>query len=184
MFPHTLNREEIISQIERAFRRVERPGITLRVARGIDDNRLDELPRLEREDDHYRNWSSIPNEDITKFWDVFPWLCPVGFRFYLPAYMTHSLRTSSRLIDELWLRSAFGDALFRDGNMEALDEAQIDATLNFLTAAFLSIPDDYHRDWWNYPWDKDWADDAEKEQVWRTFGGAFCSLKKKRDRQS
>ena len=30
--------EELISQIERAFRKVDRPQITLRVARGVDDN--------------------------------------------------------------------------------------------------------------------------------------------------
>ena len=47
--------EELISQIERAFRGVERPQITLRVARGVDDHRWDGLPQLRKFDNHFIN---------------------------------------------------------------------------------------------------------------------------------
>ena len=169
--------EELIVRIERAFRRVERPQITLRVARGIDDHRWGELEELHKLDDHYRDWLEVPEADIAFFKNVFIWFCPVGFRFYLPAYMISSLRSSRRLIDELWLQYAFGDAPFHPENIEILDAAQKQAVREFLEAAFECIQDDYHRDWWNHPWDAEWKEDAEKEHFWQMFGRAFTFLR-------
>jgi hypothetical protein len=165
--------KDLVLQIERAFHGVERPQITLRVARRADDNRWDELPQLQKFDDHYGSWNEIPKDDIEKFQDVFCWLCPIGFRFYLPAFMIHSLRHSPQLVNNVWLQSAFSD----ESNLEFLDLSQKKAVWRFLIAALESVHDDYHSDWWNHPWDKEWAEDSEKEEVWLMLGKAFTLLR-------
>lgn len=168
------NTEELVLQIERAFRDVPRPQTTLRVARGMDDHQWDALERLQKLDDHYGHWDAIPREDLEKFQDVFPWLCPVGFRFYLPAFMVHALRSSPLLAENSWLRSAFRD----EADLEILDGPQKVAVWHFVKAVLESVHDDYHRDWWNHPWDKEWEEDFEKEQAWQEVGKAFTFLSK------
>ncbi len=176
-----IKHEELISQIKSAFKGVEKPEITLRVARGADDNRWDELGQLRKLDGHYKLWTGVPDEDIEKYQDVFPWLCPIGFRFYLPAFMIHSLRHSSYLAGENWLFSAFGELLFQEADIEILDQSQKRTVFDFLVSVLASVKDDYNPDWWNHPWDPEWQDDAEKEHVWKEFGRAFTFLKDRVD---
>ena len=173
--------EELISQIERAFRGVERPQITLRVGRALDDNMQDELPKLRKLDDHYGGWSEIPEEDIEKFQDVFRWLCPIGFRFYLPAFMIHSLRFSKEPATDVWLSGAFSESEpgVLESTLEFLNPAQKEVVWRFLVIALESVHDDYNRDWWNHSWDKEWAEDFDKERVWANLGRAFTLLKSK-----
>lgn len=140
----------------------------------MDDHQWDALERLQKLDDHYGHWDAIPREDLEKFQDVFPWLCPVGFRFYLPAFMVHALRSSPLLAENSWLRSAFRD----EADLEILDGPQKVAVWHFVKAVLESVHDDYHRDWWNHPWDKEWEEDFEKEQAWQEVGKAFTFLSK------
>lgn len=169
--------EDLINRIARAFRHVERPQITLRVARAVDDHQWDDLPKRRSLDGHYRDWTQIPEEDMAKFKDVWLWLCPIGVRFYLPAYMTDSLRSSRRLIDEVWMLFAFGGESFNETSITVLDGPQKRVLYEFFISAFECVKDDYTRDWWNHPWDPAWDVDMEKQHVWDTFGRAFTFLR-------
>jgi hypothetical protein len=134
---------------------------------------------LRKFDAHYGCWSEIPKEDIENFQDVFYWLCPIGFRFYLPAFMIHSLRVSAGPAHEVWLSGTFSedDPGVLKANLGILDLAQKEVFLRFLVVALESVHDDYNRDWWNHSWDKEWAEDAEKERVWKELGSLFAFLK-------
>ncbi|MDB6124773.1 MAG: hypothetical protein JWQ71_3766 [Pedosphaera sp.] len=169
--------ENLILEIEHAFLRVERPEITLRVARGMDDHRYGELNQLSKADAHYLHWNEIPPADIERFSDVFPWLCPIGFRFYLPAFMIHSLKTSKSLRSESWPNFAFSETFLTKADVETLNVQQTRAVLHFLTAILATVPDDWNADWWNHPWDPEWSEDAEKKQIWSEIGYAYEQFK-------
>jgi hypothetical protein len=88
---------ELLARIEVAFRGVPRPRITKHVARGFDDEwmlsekRGKELAELDPE----YNWEDVSGEDVEKFTEYFCFADAEGWRFYLPAYMSHYLRNYS-----------------------------------------------------------------------------------------
>jgi hypothetical protein len=102
---------ELLARIEIAFRGVPRPRVTKHVARGLDDEwilsneRGQELSELDPE----YNWEDVSPEDIVKFNEYFNFADAEGWRFYLPAYMSHYLRNySSRHYNPVYL--AYGSS--------------------------------------------------------------------------
>jgi hypothetical protein len=85
----------LIREIERVFKAVPRPRITLHVARGYDDEwnlseeRISELAARDPETD----WREVDNEAIQSFQEYFSFSDAEGWRFYLPAFMRHDLRS-------------------------------------------------------------------------------------------
>ena len=87
--------EELLNRIAECFASVPKPAvITKRVARGIDDDSNLSSARLEelRAQDQESSWTELTDDDIEYFDDILPWLDPDGYRFYLPAFMSYTLR--------------------------------------------------------------------------------------------
>jgi hypothetical protein len=84
----------LIPEIEAAFSGVERPWITLRVARAYDDewNLTDERIVELRARDPEEDWREIGDHAIGGTDGYFTFSDPAGWRFYLPAFMCHYLR--------------------------------------------------------------------------------------------
>ncbi len=85
----------LIAQIEVAFGVIARPRVTLRVARGFDDEwnlseaRVEELSAL----DLARTWQEVSDAEIEAYQEYFTFADAEGCRFYLPAFMRHYLRS-------------------------------------------------------------------------------------------
>jgi hypothetical protein len=85
----------LIAQIEKALPSMPRPRITLSVARGLDDE-WDLREERERElaaQDPEQSWQDVSDEDIETHGGYFTFADAEGWRFYLPAFMCHWLRT-------------------------------------------------------------------------------------------
>lgn len=84
----------LLRRIERAFDGVPRPRITKSVARGYDDEwhlseaRIVELQALDPE----QCWKEIDEDAVKHFQEYFTFSDAEGWRFYLPAHMSHYLR--------------------------------------------------------------------------------------------
>jgi hypothetical protein len=84
----------LIPRIESAFANIARPGITLHVARGYDDEweisdeRYLELTMMDAEVD----WHDVSDEAIETYQEYFSFSDADGWLFYLPAFMCHYLR--------------------------------------------------------------------------------------------
>ncbi len=92
-------RVKLIGMIEEAFRKTRlEGGVTLHQSLEFDclgypsDSMLAEAAAKDRED----RWQDIPEEKLSHFagisWSII-YLDPAGFRFHLPAYMRHALKT-------------------------------------------------------------------------------------------
>lgn len=176
-----MTNEELIAEIRKAFTGLSKPETTLRVARGADDHDYD-WKRLQKLDDHYTDWEEIPDEDLDYYQDIFIWLCPQGFQYFLPAYMTRMLKKlSSGKKDNIWLMHAFRERCFEKGFFELFTQRQTVLTARFLEVLFEQIKDDQHPDWWNHFGDEDWDDDelkqALKQELWEEYGTAYQLLK-------
>ena len=112
----------LIPEIEAAFDGVPRPRITLSVAKGFDDEwnlsegRIEELAATDPE----TTWQDVPDESIEGRQEYFTFSDPEGWRFYLPAYMTHCLRSFP---DCGW--GAVLTACFNRMHVDLLTEAQL-----------------------------------------------------------
>ena len=85
----------LIARIVEVFHGVARPPeITKSVARALDDDwKLSPSQAEERRaSDGEAQWTDIPDEEIEAFDDIFPFLDSQGYLFYLPAFMSYSLR--------------------------------------------------------------------------------------------
>ena len=184
MLPVAPEYESLAGEIRQAFRDARKPEITLRMARAADDNEWgrEQMETARKEDDHYRNWEEIPIKDIVRYQDVWLWLCPKGFEYYLPAFMVWAL-TKHPLISNSSFLGAFDSKLISKGYFEGFSKAEKIAVLHFLEALLRTVQDDYHADWWNYPWDKDWSYDQPKEQLWREIGAAYQWFKTESQRR-
>ncbi|MGJ8654836.1 MAG: DUF6714 family protein [Akkermansiaceae bacterium] len=79
--------------IENTFTSIPKPKITLRVARGLDDEweiSPQRLTQLSLEDPE-SNWREISKAKTECYQEYFTFSDPEGWRFYLPAYMCHYL---------------------------------------------------------------------------------------------
>lgn len=86
--------DELIRLIDQVFTSIPMPQCTLRVARALDDEwiiseeRAAELAKEDAETD----WREVPEEKTRAYQEYFTFADPPGWRFYLPAFMTHYLR--------------------------------------------------------------------------------------------
>ncbi len=175
---------ELTRDIREAFRNVTAPEVTLRRARACDDytgkRKLSEkeLTKLDRVDRACRNWWEIPPSDLETFADTFVWLDDDGRLFYLPAYMTLSLRQND--YGKLWLGWYFGENSItpRDNRnyLSHLSPEQKSVVLRFLRAVPSTVKGDYQPDWWNHPWDPAWSEDQKKERFWTAIGTGYTFL--------
>ena len=87
------SRDAVIRAIEAAFDGVSRHGgVSLHEADVIDNYGTP----AEREDaralDTETRWQDVAAGDIRTYYWILPFLDPIGYRYYLPAYMSWSLR--------------------------------------------------------------------------------------------
>ena len=101
--------EEAITQLYRAFDGVARGAITLHEARVIDYYGTDEERQEARARDTETCWQEVPATAIEKHWQIFPFLCPESFRYYLPAYLCFALRQPDSLAAEFTLYALDSD---------------------------------------------------------------------------
>ncbi|PYE54838.1 DUF6714 family protein [Deinococcus yavapaiensis] len=87
-----VTRQHLLASIRRAFDDVTLgDGVTLSEARVIDRYGDEAARRAAREQDWQGPWWDLPAQDID-FYSPFSFLDEVGFAYYLPAYLTRSLR--------------------------------------------------------------------------------------------
>ena len=87
-----MNKDKVIEMIESAFEGVPRPlEITLHVAEAHDNYDYGQ-DAIHRQKDHQGPWQEIPDEHIEECQWALSHVDPVGFRYYLPAFMTWYLR--------------------------------------------------------------------------------------------
>jgi len=86
-----LEKKAVLDCIARSFHKVSRDGgVSLHETEGIDDYLGDEAIRNLRKKDIDRHWQDVPPDHLADA-DVGSALCffdPIGWRYYLPAYMT------------------------------------------------------------------------------------------------
>lgn len=86
-------RANLITQIRQAFFDVDREeGVSLHEADVIDDHGSAQQQEVARKLDSDRVWWDVPEADIERYHWILSFLDPVGFRYYLPAYMTWTLK--------------------------------------------------------------------------------------------
>lgn len=88
-----LEADDLVRIIDRVFISIPKPLITLRVARALDDewNISDERAAELAQDDTETDWRDVPKEKTEGCQEYFTFSNPAGWRFYLPAFMSHYL---------------------------------------------------------------------------------------------
>ena len=86
--------ETVLSSIATEFRNVPAPRITLHVARAYDDEWTISQERGEKlkAEDPEISWQEVSDSKIQCFQEYFTFSDSEGWRFYLPAFMSHFLR--------------------------------------------------------------------------------------------
>jgi hypothetical protein len=84
--------DDIVRVIEAAFAGVPRGRIALHEAEVIDGYGTAEERQQARELDPEQDWRDVPGASIEECPDALSYLDPVGWRFYLPAYMRWALQ--------------------------------------------------------------------------------------------
>lgn len=86
-------RDAVIASIVAAFVGVGRgDGVTLHEADVIDGYGSDEMRREARKLDPETRWQDVPEADIEHYHWALSFFDAEGFRYYIPAYMTWTLR--------------------------------------------------------------------------------------------
>jgi hypothetical protein len=86
------HRDAVIREIEAAFDGITREGgVSLHEADVIDNYGTPAERDAARALDTENRWQDVPAGDIRTYHWVLPFLDPIGYRYYLPAYMTWSL---------------------------------------------------------------------------------------------
>ena len=86
-------RREVIDDITSAFGGVSREdGTTLHEAIALDDCESDDEQRAARRLDVDGSWQDVPDADIRACNSALSFMDEKGFRYYIPAFMTHALR--------------------------------------------------------------------------------------------
>lgn len=90
--------KELRNQLDTLFCGIKGPpGITLSVARGLDDHqysRLKELAKLQR---HHGHWSDVTEDEMERYHDCWAFMDSSAVRFYLPAFIAKHL---NEIIDD------------------------------------------------------------------------------------
>lgn len=87
------HKSTLIAQIHAAFKGVKREGgVTLHEAWLIDCCASDKQRVRARKLDTERRWEDVPASDIENYYSILSFLDPIGFRYYLPAYMVWTLQ--------------------------------------------------------------------------------------------
>jgi hypothetical protein len=85
--------DDLARIIDQVFVSIPVPSITLRVARALDDEwnisgeRAVELAKQDPETD----WRDVPKDKTEAYQEYFTFSDPAGWRYYLPAFMSHYL---------------------------------------------------------------------------------------------
>lgn len=86
-------RDAVTRQIETAFDEVSRiRGVTLHEANAKYEGRRTSKRRAARRLDTETRWQDVPESDIERYHWILSHFNPVGFRYYMPAYMIWSLK--------------------------------------------------------------------------------------------
>lgn len=86
-------RDQLISQIENVFHSVTREGgISLREGAVIDDYGSDKERTEARELETDSHWSQVNVEELDPGGCCLLFIDPVGFRYYVPAYIVYTLK--------------------------------------------------------------------------------------------
>jgi hypothetical protein len=86
-------RGALLAEITTAFAGVSREGATtLHEAQAMDDRKSPEEQLAARRLDPERRWQDVPDADISACCSALSFLDEKGFRYYIPAFMTYSLR--------------------------------------------------------------------------------------------
>ncbi len=134
-------RVQIIEAIRQAFAEVTREeGVTLHEAVVIDDYGSKEERAEARKLDVDHHWYDVPDALLESHCDTLCFVDTPGFRYYLPAYMTWTLRyamtSDSFSVDHaVYSLNPGTDSKLRDWHLErfeAFDEAQSKAINQFL----------------------------------------------------
>jgi len=129
------SRSILILQITKAFENVTlEDGISLHQARALDDYAD---PNLARKIDESVRWQDIPSQWIKTFHDVFPFLDPKGFRYYIPAYMIwclqHYEHPDSNTFDyTIYVLKQVGKECYYSSRFELLNSDQLQTISDFL----------------------------------------------------
>jgi len=86
--------DELIRLIDQVFTSIPKPRTTLSVARALDDEWIiseERAAELAKEDPE-TDWRDVPEEKTRACQEYFTFSDAPGWRFYLPAFMTHYLR--------------------------------------------------------------------------------------------
>jgi hypothetical protein len=132
--------QEVISAIHSAFKDVTREdAITTHEAEAMDAYSDRKSARLLDTD---KRWRDVPDSAIEECQDVFCYLDPKGFRYYIPAYMIWSLQNyeSNSAMSTIYALSASNRDRFG-----LLDPAQREAICAFLEYVAESYDDDSAR---------------------------------------
>jgi hypothetical protein len=86
-------RVTLIREIAYAFASVQLDdGVSLHQARAMDNYEPEGVQRDARLRDPEVSWSEVTDAKLRYFQDVHPFLCPKGFRFYIPAFCIWVIR--------------------------------------------------------------------------------------------
>ena len=88
-----LEADDLVRTIDRVFVSIPVPPITLRVALALDDewNISDERAGELAKQDPETDWRDVPKDKTEAYQEYFTFSDPAGWRFYLPAFMSHYL---------------------------------------------------------------------------------------------
>ena len=159
-------RDQLIADIEAAFRDVERgAGETLREADGEGAGTEVQL-RTARAQETERTWSEIPDEVIDNHEAALSFVDPEGFRYYLPAFMRWALRhykQSNRITVDTAIYALYPGPGFFEWNMQrfqVFNEEQSKVICRFLR--FMAEYTDGR------------ADDELAREAIEAYWGKFC----------
>ena len=106
-------RNELINEINEKFRDVSREnGVSYQAALRIDDYEDIDIVTFKYTDENDKSWNEVPDEYIRDGYSVLSFLDEIGYRYYIPAYMTWYLR--NMFIDNE------GDPVIRSNTFEYL----------------------------------------------------------------
>ena len=160
-------RDAVIRQIEIAFDGVDRKfGVSLHEACVIDDYGSKWEQMKARMTDTEWRWQDVPEADIARYFWILSFLDPIGFRYYMPAYMLFTLKnylhTDSMSTDATIYSLGLSDS-FREHTMERFNlftRPQSEATYAF--PRFMA----------NYSCGR--ADDDAARKALEQYWGRFC----------
>jgi len=91
--------ENLIAEIRSAFAGVSiKGGVTLTEAYAIDDFEIGATRAEARAQDTYTDWTKIDIPSLDPGDSALCFVDPIGFRFHLPAYMSHAIKQNAHTV--------------------------------------------------------------------------------------